>query len=214
MANYSSWIFESSFYAVSLIQHLRIGPMNYVLWGSLAIFMASIGAILWYRTTLVQYAFAFLGLSLFTVPAILGAAAPPSVITPSVVTGMLLLLSSIWHYRLRAASVTSTHPIEPQSAEPQRLSNYPFLLALSSLLAGELTFLVGLSAAFNREGNWANHLAESGVVLFFLAALSNITAFEAGSISLICEKKFHFWLPVSFIGLLGTAGSAWMAVHL
>jgi len=188
--------------------------MNYVLWGSLAIFMASIGAILWYRTTLVQYAFAFLGLSLFTVPAILGAAAPPSVITPSVVTGMLLLLSSIWHYRLRAASVTSTHPIEPQSAEPQRLSNYPFLLALSSLLAGGLTFLVGLSAAFNREGNWANHLAESGVVLFFLAALSNITAFEAGSISLIREKKFHFWLPVSFIGLLGTIGSAWMAAHL
>jgi len=153
MTNHSSWIFERSFYAVSLIQHLRIGPMNYVLWGSLAIFMASIGAILWYRTTQVQYAFAFLGLSLFTVPAILGAAAPPSVITPSVVIGMLLLLSSIWHYRFRAASLTSTQPTEPQSTESQRLSHYPFLLALSSLLVGGLKFLVGLSAAFNREGN-------------------------------------------------------------
>ena len=214
MANYSSWTFESSFYAVSLIQHLRIGPMNYVPWGSLAIFMASIGAILWYRTTLVQYAFAFLGLSLFSVPAILGATASPSVITPSVMIGMLLLLGSILHYRFRAASLTSTQPTEPQSAGSQRLSHYPFLLALSSLLVGGLTFLVGLSAAFNREGNWANHLAESGVVLFFLAALSNITAFEAGSISLIREKKFHFWLPVSFIGLLGTIGAAWMAAHL
>ena len=196
--------------------------MNYMLWGSLAIVMTSIGSILWYRTTQVQYAFAFLGLSLFSVPAILGATASPSVITPSVmigitpsvIIGMLLLLGSILHYRFRAASLTSTQPTEPQSAGSQRLSHYPFLLALSSLLVGGLTFLVGLSAAFNREGNWANHLAESGVVLFFLAALSNITAFEAGSISLIREKKFHFWLPVSFIGLLGTIGSAWMAAHL
>ena len=188
--------------------------MNYILWGSLAIFMTSIGSILWYRTTQVQYAFAFLGLSLFTVPEILGATASPSVITPSVMIGMLLLLGSILHYRFRVSSLTSTQPTEPQSAESQRLSRHPFLLALSSLLVGGLSFLVGLSAAFNREGNWANHLAELGVVLFFLAALSNITAFEAGSISLIREKKFHFWLPVSFIGLLGTIGSAWMAAHL
>ena len=188
--------------------------MNYVLWGSLAIFMASVGSILWYRTTQVQYAFAFLGLSLFTVPAILGAAAPPSVVTPSVVIGMLLLLGPRLWQRFCAARVTDSQSIEPQLAESQRLSHHPFLLSLSSLLMGGLTFLVGLSAAFNREGNWANYLAELGVVLFFLAALSNITAFEAGSISLIREKKFHFWLPVSFIGLLGTIGSAWMAAHL
>jgi hypothetical protein len=188
--------------------------MNYVLWGSLAIFMASVGAILWYRTTQVQYAFAFLGLSLFTVPAILGAAAPPSVVTPSVVIGMLLLLGPRLWQRFCVARVTDSQSIEPQLAESQRLSHHPFLLSLSSLLVGGLTFLVGLSAAFNREGNWANYLAELGVVLFFLACLSNITAFEAGTISLIREKKFHFWLPVSFIGLLGTACSAWMAVHL
>ena len=128
--------------------------------------------------------------------------------TPSIVVGLLLLIAPIFYSVLRTRG-TSTNP-----AESQRLSHYPFLLALASLFIGGLAFIVGLGAAFSRAGNWANDLAELGIVLFFLAALSNITAFEAGSISLIREKLFHWWLPFSFIGLLVTIYSAWVAVHL
>ena len=188
--------------------------MNHVLWGSPAILIVSIGAIMWYRTTQTQYAYVFLGLSLFTVPAILGAVAPPSVVTSSVVVGLLLVLGPTLRQRFCAARVTNSQSTEPQPTEFRRLSRYPFLLSLSSLLVGGLAFLIGLNAAFNRAGNWSNYLAELGVVLFFLAALSNLTAFEAGILSLIGEKKFHFWLPVSFFGLLGTVWSAWIAVHL
>ncbi|MFP6765898.1 MAG: hypothetical protein VB858_19865 [Planctomycetaceae bacterium] len=183
--------------------------MTYMLWGSLAIASASIGAIMWYRSTQAQYAFTFLGLSLFAVPALLGAA-----YLPSVAIGLLLLLGPILHDRLRTARGTSTPSTELLPADSQRLSYYPILLAFVSLLIGGLTFIVGIGAAFNRAGNWSNRFAELGVVLFFLAALSNITAFEAGSLSLIRRKIFHLWLPVSFIGLAVTAYAAWIAVNL
>ena len=179
--------------------------MTYVTWGSLALVSVSIGAIMWYRSTQVQYAFVFLGLSLFAVPALLGHG---HAFLPSIVVGLLLLIAPIFYSVLRTRG-TSTNP-----AESQRLSHYPFLLALASLFIGGLAFIVGIGAAFSRAGNWANDLAELGIVLFFLAALSNITAFEAGSISLIREKLFHWWLPFSFIGLLVTIYSAWVAVHL
>ncbi len=180
-----------------------ISPMTYVIWGSLILVCASIGAIMWYRFAKVQYAFVFLGLSLFAVPTLLGYA-----YLPSIVVGLLLLIIPVWNHVLRTPSTSAN------SERPQRLSHYPFLLALASVVIGGLAFIIGLGAAFSRAGNWSNYLAEFGIVLFFVAALSNIVAFEAGCISLIRGKLFHRWLPFSFVGLLVTIYSAWVAVHL
>lgn len=177
--------------------------MSYLIWGSLALLSASLGAILWYRSSRVHYAFVFLGLSLFAVPALVGCT-----VRLALIAGGLLLTGPVLYSVLRRRSTSATFEQRP------RLSPSPFLLALASLLIGGLAFLIGLGASFRRAGNWANDLLESGIVLFFLAALSNITAFEAGCISLIRDKLLPYWLPFSFVGLLATIYFAWVAVHL
>lgn len=177
--------------------------MANVLWGGLIFVCASIGAVMWYRMANVQYAFVFLGLSLFAVPPLLGYG-----YILSIVVALSLLIIPIRGLVLRSPGNSSN------SERPQRLSHYPFLLALVSAVMGGLVFIVGLGAAFGRAGNWSNYLAELGIVLFFLAALSNIVAFEAGCMSLIREKTFHKWLPFSFVGLVVTGYSAWIAANL
>ena len=79
---------------------------------------------------------------------------------------------------------------------------------------GGVLFMIGLGAAFGRAGNWSNHVAELGMFLMALGALSNVLAFFSGMRSFVQRKRVEWWWLLSAIATLGCLYAVWVLLHL
>lgn len=81
----------------------------------------------------------------------------------------------------------------------ERRGGRTFAFALLAGVLGGCAAGVGLGAAFERAGNWANHLVELGLVLLAAAALANVVACVRG---LRAGRAGHGWPAWWFVSLL------------
>lgn len=77
-----------------------------------------------------------------------------------------------------------------------------FLAAVGLSVAGGITFVTGIAAAFGRAGNWADELAWFGVVLLVIAGFLNLAATVYGVVFLVKRKRLDWgpviwWFPLS-----------------
>ena len=89
-----------------------------------------------------------------------------------------------------------------------------FVTALCLAAAGGIAFGAGLGAAFQRAGNWSNHLALLGIVLLVVAGLSNVVAFFGGAVQLIQKRQMAWWWLFSALAMAASVCGGWVALHL
>jgi len=75
-------------------------------------------------------------------------------------------------------------------------------------------FVVGLSAAFGRAGNWSSLLASWGIAALFAAGVMAIAALWKAIHEAVTQRKSHWALPLAVVAAALALWGGWVAINL
>jgi hypothetical protein len=101
------------------------------------------------------------------------------------------------------------------SSIPQdRSGGGTFALSVGLGGLGAAAFFVGVGAAFERAGNWSDHLAGAGIVLLVLAGIASLAAMLRGLRFVRSRRSLPWWWPVSALLVVASVAGGVVALSL